>query len=451
MEHHARDIFSSKIGLILAVSAAAVGMGNLWRFPTIAAENGGGTFLFVYVIVVLTFGLCMVLTEMAIGRRTSKSAVTAYKALSPKGDFIGKLTAFVPFIVLSFYAVVGAWVLTYFLGYGTGIEDSFLGDDFFNNMASMNVPGIVTNPMIMFFLFLGCVSVALFAGVRKGIEKLNIIFMPILLVLLVSITVYTLSLPGSGEGLGVYLIPDFSKISGSMILDAIGQAFYSLSIAMGITITYGSYTKKTEDLEGTAFRVTIIDLLVSFLAGLMIIPAVVMFIGIGPEGIPAGPGLIFEALPKVFASMPSGNIVAFAFFAMTFIAALTSAIALGEASVSILRDQFKISRMRAVCYTLLLTGSLGTLACLGFGPLSSISLGSMNIFGILDYSMNNLVMPIIAILTCVFIGHVIGIKVIENEVESSGKFRIKKAYAPIIKWVAPIIISFVLIAGLGIW
>lgn len=452
-----RESFTGRIGFVLAAAGSAVGLGNLWRFPYLAAKYGGGVFLLVYILFALTFGLSLLITEVAIGRRTRLSAMGAYTAMHPKFSFLGVLTMFVPTIILSYYCVIGGWVTKYGFEFikGSGQKIAEQSEDYFNTFIKMDSGGLLNNAEFWFFIFLGVTAVIILLGVQKGIEAASKIMMPLLIILSVGIVIYVLTIPGVADGLKYYLVPDFSSISSfkdftDLLLSALGQLFYSLSLAMAIMITYGSYMRQEDDLQKSSAQIVALDTFVAFLAGLMIVPPVVAYSGGDPTLIrtQAGPGLMFVTLPKVFAGMPAGNIVGAAFFILVFFAALTSSISLMEAVVSIVMDATKAKRKTATLAVLGVSVLLGTLSCLGYGPMAGIQLLGRAFLDFFDFITNSVMMPIIAIFTCVLVGHVVKPDYIEHEVLKSGKFRAKRAYEIMIKWVAVPILVVILLSNL---
>ncbi len=452
-----RESFTSRIGFILAAAGSAVGLGNLWRFPYLAAQQGGGVFLLVYILFALTFGLSLLITEVAIGRRTRLSAMSAYTAMHPKFSFLGVLAMIVPTIILSYYCVIGGWVTKY--GYefivGSGQKLAEQSEDYFNTFITMGGRGLLHNAEFWFIIFLGVTAVIILFGVQKGIEIASKIMMPLLIIISVGIVVYALTIPGVANGLKYYLVPDFSFISSfkdftNLLLSALGQLFYSLSLAMAIMITYGSYMKQEDDLQKSSAQIVALDTFVAFLAGLMIIPPVVAYSGGDPTLIrsQAGPGLMFVTLPKVFADMPAGNIVGAAFFILVFFAALTSSISLMEAVVSIVMDVTKIKRTTATLTVIGVSVLIGTLSCLGYGPLAGIQILGRAFLDFFDFITNSVMMPIVAIFTCILVGHVVKPDYIEHEVLKSGKFRAKKAYEIMIKWIAIPMLVVILLSNL---
>lgn len=435
-----RGNFSSKIGFVLAAAGSAVGLGNIWRFPYLAA-NYGGMFLITYLVLVVTFGFAIMLTEIAIGRKTGKSPIGAFALLNKKSRFIGWIAIVVVGIIFPYYGVIGGWVTKYLAVFLCGTQPGVAESGaFFNDFISQTGA-----PILWLFVFMALTAVVVVRGVEKGIEKASRILMPILVVLTVAIAIYSVCLPGAMEGVKYYLIPDISKFSANMVLAAMGQMFYSMSLAMGIMITYGSYLRKQDDLEKSVSQIEIFDTGIAVLAGFMIIPAVVSFNGI--DGLNSGPGLMFVTLPQVFASMPFGRIVGIIFFLLVLFAALTSSISIMEALVSTLCDQFEISRKLSSLLIFLWGMIVGVVPSLGFGVWSHITLFGMDLLSIMDFATNSVLMPIGAFLTCVFVGYFLGVKEIADEVELSSRFRRKKMYVWMIKYIAPIFILAILISS----
>lgn len=445
-----RSLFSSKIGFVLAAAGSAVGLGNIWRFPYLAAKYGGGIFLLVYIILVLTFGFTLMVTEIALGRKTGLSVIGAYRALNKKWAFLGVLSAVVPIIIVPYYSVIGGWVTKYFADFISGAGTATAGDGYFNAFVSSE-----WTPLFWFAVFIAATFVIVFMGVEKGIEKASKILMPVLIGLTVAITIYSLTLPGAGAGVAYYFMPDFSKFSAETVLAAMGQMFYSMSLAMGIMVTYGSYMNKKQDLEQSVKQIEIFDTGVAILAGLMIVPAVFVFSGGDEAALSTGPSLMFQTMPKVFGSMgEAGNIVGAAFFLMVLFAALTSSISLMETVVSIFKDKFKISRKRSCFISLAIIVALAIPSSLGFGMWDHITWNGMTILDMFDFASNSVIMPIVAMLTCIFVGYVIKPKAIIGEVELSSQFKRRKMYRVFIKYIAPFIMAAILICsvlqGIGV-
>ena len=435
-----RGSFSNKMGFVLAAAGSAVGLGNLWRFPYLAAKYGGGIFLLVYLILAVTLGFTLMITEIAIGRKTGLSAIGAFKALDKRFNFVGYLACVVPFIITPYYGVIGGWVVKYFAAFLTGQGSAAAGDEYFNGFISQ-----ATAPVFWFALYILLTAVVVIFGVEKGIEKASRIMMPLLIVLIIGVSIFCITRPGAGAGVKYYLLPDFSRFSATTVLAAMGQLFYSMSLAMGIMITYGSYMKKDSSLEQSVRQIEIFDTVVAFLAGLMIIPSVFVFSGGDEAALGKGPSLMFVTLPKVFESMSFGGVIGAAFFLLVLFAALTSSISLMETNVSIVRDKFGWSRKKSTLIITLYVLILGSIVSLGFGPLSFIKIIGLGLLDFFDFLSNSVLMPIVAILTCVCIGHFIGSKTVEDEVEINGPFKVKKFYRIMLKWIAPICLVLILI------
>lgn len=426
-----RSTFSGQLGYVMAVAGSAVGLGNIWRFPYLAAKYGGGTFLLTYFILAITFGFALLISETALGRKTGKSPIAAYKQLGAKKlRFGGWLNAIIPMLIVPYYCVVGGWVCKYLFEYIKNNSVSLVNNNYFVDFSSSAI-----QPVFWLIVFAVLVFIVVLLGVEKGVEKCSKILMPTLLVMAIFIAGYTLLTPGAIEGAKYYLIPDFSRFSIMTVVAAMGQMFYSLSIGMGILFTYGSYMKKEIDMEHSITQVEIMDTVVAFLAGLMIIPAVFAFSNGDPNTLNAGASLMFITLPKVFNSMAFGNIIGVIFFLLVLFAALTSAISLMECCVSILQDQFNLSRKK--CCTIILAGIciLGAPCSLGFGLLDFIKPLGFSILDFFDFMTNSIMMPISAACTCLLIIKVTGFKTVIDEVEISSKFRRKKAYLFCMKYI----------------
>lgn len=435
-----RSNFTNKLGFVLAASGSAVGLGNIWRFPYLAAQYGGGTFLLIYLILAVTFGFTLMTAEIALGRKTGLSAIGAFKSLDRRFGFVGVLAAAVPIIIFPYYSVIGGWVIKYFSVFVSGGVKNAAEDTYFTDFISGTF-----EPIGWFFVFMAITAIIVLCGVEKGIEKVSKVMMPILVILTVIIAVYGLTLDGAMEGLIYYIKPHMSDVSAKTILAAMGQLFYSMSLAMGIMITYGSYMKKDNNLESSVRQIEIFDTGIAFLAGLMIIPAVFAFSGGDRNALNAGPGLMFMTLPKVFASMKLGGIIGTIFFVLVFFAALTSAISLMETIVSIFRDKFGWGRKGASIFVTVLSLALGIPSSLGFGSLSFISWMGMSVLDIMDFVSNSVLMPIVAFFTCIFIGFIIKPKTLADEVKATdGTFKAEGMYNVVIKWVAPIFLVLIL-------
>lgn len=440
-----RSSFSNKLGFVLAAAGSAVGLGNIWRFPYLAAKYGGGTFLLIYLILAVTFGFSLMVAEIALGRKTGLSAIGAFKSLDSRFGFLGVLASAVPIIIFPYYSVIGGWVIKYFITFISGGAADAAGDAYFTSFI-----GGTFEPLGWFFLFLAVTAIIVLLGVEKGIEKVSKLMMPLLVVLTLIIAVYSLTLDGAMDGLAYYLKPHMSDVSVKTILAAMGQLFYSMSLAMGIMVTYGSYMKKENHLESSVRQIEIFDTGIAFLAGLMIIPAVFAFSGGDTSALSAGPGLMFITLPKVFASMKFGAAVGTIFFLLVFFAALTSAISLMETIVSIFRDKFHWSRKGACIFVAVISLILGVPSSLGFGPLAFISWAGMSVLDIMDFASNSVLMPIVALFTCIFVGFIIKPKAIADEVKATdGKFKGEKLFNIMIKWIAPIFLIMILVSSVA--
>ena len=437
-----RGSFTGKLGFVLAAAGSAVGLGNLWRFPYLAAKYGGGIFLLVYLVLVVTFGFALMAGEIALGRKTGLSAIGAFQKLNKKWKFLGILTSLVPIIILPYYSVIGGWVMKYFSVFVTGQMGAAAGDTYFENYIAQ-----VAQPLGWFFLFMGITAVIVFFGVEKGVEKASRIMMPALVVLTIGVTIFVLFQPGAMEGVAYYFTPDFSKFSSETVLAALGQLFYSMSLAMGIMITYGSYMKKDVDLEKSVKQIEIFDTGFAFLAGLMIIPAVTIFGDLSKMN--TGPGLMFVTLPGVFNKMGNviGPIVGALFFLLVFFAALTSSISLMETVVSILQDKLKWNRHFTCIVVAVGSFLIGIPSSLGTGVWSHITIFGMAFLDFFDYISNSVMMPIVAFLTCIFIGWVIKPKTLADEIKSSSPFKREKMFTVVIKYIAPICIVAILISS----
>lgn len=442
-----RSSFTGKIGFVLAAAGSAVGLGNIWRFPYLAAKYGGGIFLLTYILLALTFGFALMCAEIAIGRKTGKSAIGAFKDLDKRFGFIGVLAALVPIIILPYYSVIGGWVTKYITVFVSGHGSAAAGADYFGGFI-----GATGEPLIYFLIFMAVTALIVLFGVEKGIEKVSKVMMPLLVVLIIGITVYVLCQPGIGPGVKDYLLPDFKEFSINTVLGAMGQLFYSMSLAMGIMITYGSYMKKDNHIEKSVHQIELFDTGIAVLAGLMIVPAASAF---GNGEVNKGPGLMFATLPAVFDKMPGGHIVGAVFFILVLFAALTSSISLMETIVSIFCDKFGWNRKWTCLIVFLGCLVLGVPSSLGFGAWGHILPLGMDLLSFFDFISNSVMMPIVALLTCIFVGYVIKPVALIDEIEQTEKFKAKTLFTVIIKYVAPICIVLILISsvldGLGIF
>ena len=457
-----RNSFSGSLGFVLAAAGSAVGLGNIWRFPYLAARDGGGLFLVVYLFLALTFGYTLLTTEIAIGRKTKESALTAYGQLNEKAKPIGFLACIIPMMILPYYCVIGGWVVKYFLTYLTGGGLHTAQDGYFTSFVSQ-----IDAPIVMMLVFLFLTIIVVLGGVEKGIEGFSKVVMPILILLILGISVFsmTLSYMDDGvvrtglEGMRILMIPDFRSISVQMFLsilmDAMGQLFYSLSIAMGIMIVYGSYMRDDTDMPRSIGQIEIFDTGIAFLAGVMIIPAVYVFMG--REGMSAsGPGLMFITLPKVFSQMGmAGNIIGCLFFVMVLFAAITSSVSMLEAIVSSFMDMFGINRQKAVLIESAIALTAGLFVCLGYNvfyfELSLPNGAVAQILDVMDYISNNLLMPIVAISTCILVGWKLTPDFVIKESTKNGEsFHRKTMYVVMLRYIAPAMLFALLIKAIGV-
>ena len=465
-----RHSFSGSVGFILAAAGSAVGLGNIWRFPYLAAKDGGGLFLIVYLILAVTFGYTLLISEISIGRMTKQSPLTAYNKAKPGKiwKLLGVLACIVPFIIMPYYCAIGGWVLKYTTSYVSGGITKVSGAKGFENFFGSFV-GHPWWPIVFTVIFILGTSFVVYKGVNAGIERLSKVLMPILLILIIGIAIFALFIKGD-EGTGIdgiktYLIPNFNGLTLTkfmgVVADAMGQLFYSISVAMGIMIAYGSYLKDKENLVSAVNKIELFDTLVAFLAGAMIIPAVVAFMGPEKMQATAGPSLMFNALPEVFSEMGTpGLIVGAIFFVTVLFAALTSSISILEAVVSSLMDKFKWSRKKAVIVETAIALALGVVVCLGFVEGSPFNFKNLTLpngsqgaqmLDIFDYVSNSILMPIVAIGTCIFVGWIIKTQVIEDEATKNGeKFGRRHMFRVMVKYIAPILLAILLLTAFGV-
>ena len=462
MEAKKKGNFSSSLGFVFAAAGSAVGVGNVWRFPYLAARDGGGLFLLIYLILVLTFGFTLLTTDIALGRRTGKNAWHAFGSIHPRWGWLGKLTFLVPVLIMTYYSVLGGWILKYTTVYFTGQSSAAAQDNFFTSFISSPV-----SPIVFMLLFLCLCAVVVYMGVEEGIEKFSKFVMPALLLIIIGVAVYSLTLchtDASGnvrsglEGLKMYLVPNLEGLTFSrflsILLDAMSQLFFSLSVSMGIMITYGSYVKKDVNLNKSICQIEFFDTGVALLAGAMIIPAVYVFVGI--DGMTQGPSLMFVSLPKVFSSMgTAGVLLGAAFFVMILFAALTSCVSILETLVATCMDIFHTNRKTVSLVIAALAAVASVVICLGYNifyfNLTLPNGSPAQLLDLVDYISNSLLMPLISLFTCLFIGWVIGPKWIDQEMEVGGtKFKRKKLYAFMIRWPAPIIMAVLFLQSTGL-
>ena len=447
MNDKKRGSFTGKLGFVLSAAGASVGLGNIWRFPYLAAKYGGGIFLLIYILLAMTFGYTMIIAETAIGRATSKSPVGAFRFFG-KGkvtSFGGWINAIIPILICPYYSVIGGWVCKYLFEYIRGNESGLALDSFFGSFISDGV-----SSEIWFCVFVLLILTVIFLGVENGIERVSRFMMPVLVILAVVITIYSITRPGALAGVKYFLIPNPAGFSWMTVISAMGQMFYSLSIAMGILITFGSYMKKDVSIEGSTVQVEIFDTVIAVLAGMMIIPAVFSFSGGDASALKAGPSLMFITMPRIFAGMDFGRIIGILFFALVLFAALTSAIALTECAVSVFSDEFGWNR--AVCTVLIgvIMLALGTLSCLGYGPLSFITIIGMPFLDFFDFLTNSVMMPISALMICLLVTRYMGIEKVEEEVAQSGHpFHRKKIFRFMIRTLCPVFVVLILISSVA--
>ena len=452
-EEHKKHGFSSKLGFVLAAAGSAVGLGNLWRFPYLAAKYGGGIFLLCYIALAVTVGFVLLVREIAIGRRTGKGVIGAFVALNKKFKWFGFLCLAVPIIIVPYYCVIGGWVTKYIWAFLVG-SDGLLG-------AGADTAGYFTSfienpwqPLVFFLIFsLATVAVVIF-GVQKGIERISKILMPALAVLALFLMIYVLCQPGAWEGIKYLFVPDFGKFGYETLLAALGQLFYSMSLAMGIMITYGSYMKKSANIRTSARQISICDTCFAIVAAMIIIPSIYAF-SADPDGAlsASGPSLMFIQLPSVFNNLPGGRWIGMVFFVLVFFAALTSSISLVEAIVAVLRENLHLKRWVSCLIVFGIMLVLGTLSSLGFGVLSGFSItvpsgSTYTILDMFDYLSNSILMPIVAILTCIIAGYFIDQKILPEEIGMLNQKGRLRYFRIMIRYIAPVCMAAILITGI---
>ena len=444
---HKRSAFSGKLGFVLSAAGASVGLGNIWRFPYLAAKYGGGIFLLIYILLAVTFGYTMIIAETALGRMTRKSPVGAYSHFG-KGKWLafgGWINAVIPILIVPYYSVIGGWVIHYLAQYLTGHGSALASDGYFSGFISN---GLLAE--IAFLLFTFITLGIIFAGVRNGVERVSKVMMPVLVVLSVIIAVYSVTRPGALAGVKYFLVPNPANFSWMTVVSAMGQMFYSLSIAMGILVTFGSYMKKNVSIEQSTENVEIFDTAIAIMAGLMIIPAVFAFSGGDPDTLQAGPALMFITIPKVFASMGMGTAVGVLFFVLVLFAALTSSIALTESAVSTFEDELGWDRTRSTILIGCIMITLGSLSALGYGPLASVTVFGMQFLDFFDFLTNSVMMPIAAIATCLLVSRIVGVEKIEEEVTREGQpFRRKPVFNFMLRYLCPIFAAIILASSVA--
>lgn len=454
--------FSGSLGFVLAAAGSAVGVGNIWRFPYLCAKDGGGLFLIVYLVLVLTFGFVLLTTDIAIGRRTKQNALKAFCTLHPKWKFLGYLTFLVPTLIMTYYSVIGGWITKYFCAYIVSNGSAAAQDGYFTSFITSKV-----SPIVFMLVFLALTAWVVYRGVEKGIEKFSKFIMPGLILLIIIIAVFSLTLSHEGDdgtvrtgiqGLLVYVKPDFTGLTlkkfMGVLLDAMSQLFFSLSVSMGIMVTYGSYVKDDIDLNRSINQIEVFDTGVAFLAGMMIIPAVYVFLG--TEGMASGPSLIFISLPKVFQAMGGiGRIVAIAFFLMIGFAALTSCVSVMETLVANCMEIFHKTRKQMCAMIGIYSLITAVLICLGYNVLYfELKLpngATAQLLDVMDYISNSFLMPFISLLTNILIGWVVGPKWITDEVEKNGEhFHRAGLYRFMIRYVVPVVMLVLFLVSTGI-
>ena len=443
-----RSSFSGKVGFVLAAAGSAVGLGNIWRFPYLAAKYGGGIFLLVYILLSVTFGFTLMVTEVAIGRKTRQSPIGAFRSLDKRFTFVGVLGSIVPMLILPYYSVIGGWVTKYAFGFMTGEMSDMASSSYFGSFT-----GSTFEPILWFSLFMGATAIIVLLGVKKGIENVSKVMMPILVALMIFIIIYTYATTDNiWDGLVYYLKPDFSKFTYMTVISAMGQLFYSMSLAMGIMITFGSYMKSDISIEKSTHQIEIFDTGIAFLAGLMIVPCCIAY---DPTQLSKGAGLMFVVLPKIFNGMFGGAFIGTVFFLMVLLAALTSSISLMETVVSTIQDKWKLKRWVSCVIVFVASILLGLLSCLGYSVFSDFKIfGNFQMLDFFDFITNSVLMPIVALLTCILIAYIVKSKTVSDEVELSGRFKQKAMYSVMIKYVAPVfllvILVFAILEGVGV-
>lgn len=445
-----RENFGSRLGILAAAAGSAIGLGNIWKFPYITGANGGAAFIIIYLVCIALIGLPVLVSEFAIGRNGGSNAVEAFRKVSPrsKWHWSGFLAVATAFIILSFYAMIAGWVLIYIvktvMGSFNNITASGMGE-YFNSVTANPVA-----PTVATLVVLAVTAVIVYFGIKTGIEKFSKLVMPVLLVLLAILMVRSVTLPGASAGLEFLFKPDFSSITVHSILEALGHSFYTLSLGMGIILTYGSYISKKENIISLSYQVALADTVIALMAGVVMFPAVFAY-GLEPT---AGPGLLFITLPAVFKSMPMGQLFQCLFFVLIAIAAITSTVSLMETIVSFVAEQFKFARTKAIIIITTALFALSIPSILSFGPLADIKLlGERGIFDTLDFVTGQVMLPIGGILICFFVAWVWGVKNAEKEITSNGTFKFtgRGLYEFSVKYMAPLAILVIFLNGLGVF
>ncbi len=443
-----RESFGSRFGIIAAAAGSAVGLGNIWKFPYVAGQNGGGAFLFVYLLFIIAIGLPVMLAEFSIGRRAQRNAIGSFKKLAPGSPWylVGVMGVAAAFLILSFYSAVAGWTLEYII---KALTNAFAGRDEtdLNLMFGSFISG-TWRPLFWQLLFMVLTAWIVMAGIKKGIEKYTKVLMPLLVLMIVVLCIRSVTLPGSREGLAFLFRPDFSKLTADAVLSALGQAFFSLSLGMGTLITYGSYIGKNNNLTGTVIQVSAADTIIAVMAGIAIFPAVFAF-GIDPA---EGPGLVFITLPGIFQQMHGGYFFALIFFILLAVAALTSSISILEVVVAYLIEELNLARRKATILAGVMITILGVFCTLSFGVLSEVTIFGMVIFDLMDFTSSNILLPLGGLFIVLFIGWYLGAGPARREISNDGALRL--GYFPVfmflVKFIAPFAIALVFIYGLGL-
>lgn len=447
-----RDSFGSKFGIIAAAAGSAVGLGNIWKFPYVAGENGGGAFMLIYLFFVFLIGVPVMMSEFAIGRNGQRNAYGSFSLIAPgtRWNLIGFMGVVAAFFILAFYSAVAGWTLEYIVH---SVTHRFAGQTPADLEATFS--GFIANPVrpvLWQLVFMVLTALIVLAGIKKGIEKYTKLLMPLLFILIVLLCIRSVTLEGGKDGLAFLFKPDFTKVTGKTILYALGQAFFSLSLGMGALITYSSYFGKKENLAVTAVEVAISDSVIAILAGVMIFPAVFAF-GIAPS---SGPSLVFITLPGIFQQMPGGDFFGAIFFILLAIAALTSTISLLEVVVAYFSEELKITRRKATAIATIAISALGVFASMSFGPLKDFTLFGKSVFDLLDYTASNILLPLGGLLIVLFVGWFAGKRIVRQELSNDGALRLRyfSTFNVIVKFIAPVAIAAIFIysifwGGLG--
>lgn len=447
MTHH-RVTLGGKLSAVLVAAGSSVGLGNIWRFPYVAGDNGGGAFLLIYIGCVLLLGLPIMLAEFAVGRTTRRNAVGAYHALDRRWSFIGYNSVLAAFLILGFYFVVSGWTAEYTVHSLTGELASLSTTEEY----AAQFEGFISNPwrpLLYTLLFILATHAVIALGVQKGIERSAKVLMPLLFIILIALSIHSLLMPGAAEGMRFLFQPDFSKVTASTLLTALGQAFFSLSVGIGTMVTYASYFKPETNLRHTALNVTLLDTLVAVLAGVVIFPAV-FTAGIAPS---SGPSLVFITLPGIFNGMPLSMVWSTVFFLLLVVAALTSTISLHEVITAYLHEEWHLSRRSAAWLTTLSTAALATLASLSLGLLGGWRICGLTLFDALDFATANILLPLGGLFTCIFVGWKLDPERFREQLSNHGtlRCRIHGLLIFLLRWVCPVILLLVFLDNLGLY